>query len=453
MIKHLRIILFATLGLSAALFTVSCDKDMSISLDNDKLDNLLVTEDDTLTASVATLQMPNIPTSGTSVILVGKISQPTTGSIKSTSYFRLNPAGITNDIPTNANFDSLNLVLVPSNRRIVYGDTTKLLSISAHRLTQSLETKTIDNSLTGLPTPVYITAPAIFGQQKFNYATEALGSVNFRPKVNKTDTVSMRLNDALGKEFFSKIKASDIAFNSASNFQEYFKGLSLVPAETNTAMIGFSDTLQVRVNYSYIGSDGFKKNGSKVLSLSERTLQYNHIEKNVSGTAFAGLTTEKPIESSATSGVTYVQGGSGVVTEIKFPALKEFLLQPGIAINKAELEITLETPHTGMFPAIPNPVLMIADSRVAVNYLRDPFGSDPQFGTYIVGNNTGVKGRYLFNLIQHIKSATEANAEDKSLFLTLAPTMGLGFTPYTSVLATENNKPKVKLNIVYTKFK
>jgi hypothetical protein len=56
-------------------------------------------------------------------------------------------------------------------------------------------------------------------------------------------------------------------------------------------------------------------------------------------------------------------------------------------------------------------------------------------------------------LIQYIKSATEANAEDKSLFLTLAPTMGLGFTPYTSVLATENNKPKVKLNIVYTKFK
>jgi len=227
----------------------------------------------------------------------------------------------------------------------------------------------------------------------------------------------------------------------------------LVPAETNTAMIGFSDTLQVRVNYSFIGSDGFKKNGSKVLSLSERTLQYNHIEKNVSGTAFAGLTTEKPIESSATSGVTYVQGGSGVVTEIKFPALKEFLLQPGVAINKAELEIELETPHTGMFPAIPNPILMLADSRVAVNYLRDPFGSDPQFGTYIVGNNTGVKGKYLFNLIQYIKSATEANAEDKSLFLTLAPTMGLGFTPYTSVLATENNKPKVKLNIVYTKFK
>jgi len=453
MIKYLRVILFATLGISAGLFTVSCDKDMSISLDNDNLDKLIVTADDTLSASVATVQMPNIPTSGSTVILVGKVSQPITGSLKSTSYFRLNPSGISNDIPTNANFDSLNLVLVPSNKRIVYGDTTKFQTITAHRLTQSLETKTIDNSLTGLPTPVYILGAAIFGQQKFNYSAEALGSVKFLPKVSKKDTVSMRLNDALGKEFFNKIKASDIAFNSASNFNDYFKGLSLVSAENNTAMIGFTDTLQVKVNYSYIGSDGFKKVGSKVLSMAERTLQYNQFEKDVTGTSFAGLTSEKAISSTSTAGVTYVQGGSGVVTEIKFPALKEFLLQPGVAINKAELEIELETGHTGLYPAIPNPILMIADSRVAVTYVASPFENSIQAGTYLIGNNTGKKGRYLFNLIQYIKTATQANSEDRSLFLTLPPTSGLSFAPFTSVLATENNKPKVKLNIVYTKFK
>ena len=463
MIKYLRVILFATLGLSAALFTVSCDKDMSVSLDNDNLDNLNVTSDDTLTATVSTVQMPNIPTSGTGImqngsgvpymVLVGKINHPVTGSLKSTSYFRLNPTGITNDIPTNAIFDSLNLVLIPSARKIVYGDTTKYQTISAHRLSQSLEVKTIDNSLTGLPVPVYVTGPAMFGDMKFNYSTEAIGSVKFLPKVNRKDSVKMRLNDALGKEFFSKIKASDIAFNSPSNFQEYFKGLSLVSAETNTAMMAFSDTVQVRVNYSYIGSDGFKKVGAKVLNLGDRNLLYSQFEKNVAGTAFAGLSTSKSIPSTSTNGVTYMQAGSGVVTEIKFPALKEFLSQPGVAINKAELEIELETPHTGMFPAFPYPVLMIADAGVPVSYVTAPFLGGAQVGSYVVGNNTGKKGRYLFDLIQYIKSATEANSEDKSLFLTLQRDAGLGFTPYTTVLATENNKPKVKLNIVYTKFK
>ena len=453
MIKQLRIILFATLGLSAALFTVSCDKDMSISLDNDNLDHLNVTSDDTLSATVTTLQMPYIPTSGSGVVLVGKINQPITGSLKSTSYFRLNPTGITNEIPTNAKFDSLNLVMVPSYWRIAYGDTTKMQTISAHRLTQSLETKTLENSSSGIPNPFYITGPAIFGSQKFNYAADALGSVTFRPKKTKKDTLSIRLNDALGAEFFNKIKASDIAFNSASNFQEYFKGLSLVPAESNTAIVGFSDTLQVKVNYSYLGTDGFKKTGSKVLNMTEKAFQYNQFDKDVQGTAFEGLSSTKAIASTSTSGVAYFQGGSGVVTEIKFPALKDFLQQPGVAINKAELEIELETPHTGLMPAVPNPMLMIADSRAPISFVSIPFGRDPQYATYLVGDNAGKKGRYLFNLIQYIKSATEPHSEEKSLFLTLSPTAGLGFTPYTSVIATERNKPKVKLNIVYTKFK
>ncbi|MGX1751991.1 DUF4270 family protein [Sphingobacterium sp. NPDC055346] len=452
MIKQLRIILFATLGLSA-LFTVSCDKDMSISLDNDNLDNLNVTSDDTLSATVSTVQMPNIPTSGSGVVLVGKVSQPTTGSLKSTSYFRLNPTGITSDIPTNAKFDSLNLVLVPSYWRIAYGDTTKLQTISAHRLTQSLETKTIDNSFNGQPNPFYITGPAIFGHQKFSYSANELGSVKFLPKKSKKDTVSMRLNDALGTEFFNKIKASDIAFNSASNFQEYFKGLSLVSAETNTAIIGFSDTLQVKVNYSYLGSDGFKKTGSKVLNMTEKAFQYNQFDKDVQGTVFEGLSSTKALESKNTAGITYLQGGTGVVTEIKFPALKEFLAQQGLAVNKAELIIELETLHTGYMPAIPNPILMISDNRIPLSYVHQPFGRDPQFAQYIKSDNLGKKGRYTFNMIEYIKNTTDAEWGNKSLFLSMFPTAGLGFTPYTSVLATQNNEPKVKLNIVYTKFK
>jgi len=452
MIKYLRIILFATLGLGAALFTVSCDKDMSISLDNENIDNLNVTSDDTLSAVVSTVQMPNIPTSGTGVILVGKFAQPVIGSLKSTSYFRINPTGITSDIPTNATFDSLNLILRPSYSKFVYGDTTKFQTLTAHRLTQSLETKTIDNSLTGLPLPLYITGPAIFGQQKFNYASEALGSVRFLPHINKIDSVSMRLDDVLGKEFFSKIKSSDIAFNSSTNFQEYFKGLSLVSDDQNSAMVAFSDTLQVKVNYSYIGTDGFKKNASKVLNMTEKAYQYNQLENDLSETSFEGLSTTKSISSESTNGVAFIQAGTGVAAEIKFPALRDFIQQSGVAINKAELEIEIEGSHLGFYPPAVNPVLFIADARVPISFVREPFTNQIQAGTYLIGNSLGKKGRYVFNLIEYIKTATDPNAQDRSLFLTMSPP-SLFYTGYTTVLATQNNKPNIKLNIVYTKFK
>lgn len=451
MIKQLRIILFATLGLSA-LFTVSCDKDMSISLDNDNLDNLIVTSEDSLTAEVSTVQLANIPASGSGIILVGKYNQAPIGSLVSSSYFRLNPGGITNDIPNDATFDSLNLVIRQSSKMLNYGDTSKVQTITAHRLTQSLETKVIDNSISGRPLPFYITGGAIFANQKFNYATESLGAVSFVPKKNRMDSLSIKLDQVLGQEFFTRIKTNHFSFTSASNFEEYFKGISLVPDASNTAILAFSDTLQVRVNYSYRGTDGFKKKGTKVLNLGEKSLQFNNIVNNLSGTAFEGLGENKPLSSKNTNGVSFIQGGSGIVTEIKFPGLREFLQQEGLAVNKAELEIELESKHVGHFPAVPNPILMISNSGIPKSYVMTPFSNQPQTASYLLGDNTGKKGRYRFNLIEQIKSVLQPESNEQSLFLSLPPAL-FQSSGYSTVLATENNKPKVKLYIVYTKFK
>jgi len=453
MIKNLRFIIIAPIALGASLFISSCNKDMAISLDNDNIDNLNVIADDTLSATVSTVQMPNLPTSGSGTLLVGKINQQLTGSVKSSSSFRLNPASISGEFPTSAVFDSINLVLRPNARRYTYGDTTKFQTISAHRLTQRLETKTIDNSQTGKANPLYVTGPAIFGDQEFKYAEEKLGSVRFLPHMNKRDSVSLRLNDVIGNEFFNKIKKSDVAFNSAENFSEYFYGITLVPDEMNTAMVGFSDTLELKINYSYTGDDGFKKRGSKSLVMAEKAYQYNHFEADRTGTIFANLNTERELSSASTNGASYIQAGTGIATKLTFPALKEFIQQPEVAINKAELEIELANTHFGPFTAAPTPILFIGEINIPTSYVSVPFDpSNIQVGTYFLSNNTGKNGRYVFNLIEYIKSIDQSEQDDRSLLLSLSSSE-LFNTANTTNLATENNKPKVKLNIVYTKFK
>src|SRR5690606_26310336 len=105
--------------------------------------------------------------------------------------------------------------------------------------------------------------------------------------------------------------------------------------------------------YTYTGDDGFKKKGSKSLVMAEKAFQYNHFETDRSGTPFEKLSTDTELSSASTNGVTYIQAGTGVAAKLSFPALKEFIQQPEIAINKAELEIELANNHFGPFTAAP----------------------------------------------------------------------------------------------------
>ena len=91
MIRRIRLFLSVVLS-GALLFTmIGCDKDMGISLDNENLDNLNVTADDTLTAEIGTMILPTLPTNGTGMMLVGKAYQSAVGSLEAQSSFVLIP--------------------------------------------------------------------------------------------------------------------------------------------------------------------------------------------------------------------------------------------------------------------------------------------------------------------------------------------------------------------------
>src|SRR5690606_39315939 len=102
MIKNIQLTFLIILSLSVSLFFVSCDKDMSISLKNENIDNLNLTSSDTLIAVVSTVLMPNIPTSGTgdttTLLLVCKDSQGPIRRFTSYAYFCFLTDNVSNDI-------------------------------------------------------------------------------------------------------------------------------------------------------------------------------------------------------------------------------------------------------------------------------------------------------------------------------------------------------------------
>lgn len=447
---------FFAVPIFTLIITSACDKDMSVMLDNSATGDVGVSFIDSFTVNTATVQLDNLPSLLTGNILVGKAEVPNIGTLKSTSFFQLGFTEFNNEIPVTAVFDSVNLVLKPTNPRYYFGDTTSTQKISVHQLTEAMETSSLTGGIQNTSIPIYVTGASIFSKKKFNYDAATIGAISFAPKVRSLDSLNIRLADHVGKEIYDLIQNNDSKVASNANFREYFKGLALVPDNNNTTALAFSDTVKFSINYSYTGTDGFKKNASKILSIVQSELQHNNIEYDRSGTDFAALSlSNKEIKTSATAGLTYVQAGTGVVAKMTFPSLKEFLLDDKVSINKAELVIeTTSTTSNTMYEAPERLMLFVADADgIPVNYITAPYGSGIQQAGLAAGNQLGKNGTYTFNLISYLKFVKSTNVyDDKSLYLS-AVSPGLFNTFNTAFIATENAKPKIKLNILYTKFK
>jgi len=438
---------------SALSLLASCNKDISISLDEIDED-IAVTFIDSFTVNLSSYQLDYLPSAATGTLLVGNINSTDFGAVKSTSYLKLMLDNYTDDIPENAIFDSVNVVLKPNNQRYFYGDTTQTQKIGIHRLTQELVATNILTSIENYKAPVYVSGATIFNNQKFQYENTALGTADFNPYIRSTDTISVKLADNFGKEIFDMINTRDFNVSNLEAFQTYLKGIVIVPEASNSVVLGLNDTVNVNINYSYIGSDGFKAQGKKVITSAGQNFYYNNIEYDRTGTPFAALNeSNRELNAAQTNNKLYVQGGSGLVTKMKFPSLKEFMYTESISINKAELIIETESLATGMYPAPSSLILMVSDKNgLPVNYIPTPFSGTVQQTPYIAGNDVGANGTYVFNLIDYLKNINSNRYIDSDLLLSTVST-SLTSTVNTAKIATENGKPKIKLNIVYTKFK
>lgn len=449
---NLRIHFFCTLVLGS-LFFYSCDKDTSISLGRVD-ENIGVITVDTFSVHSSTYQLHYMPSTSTGVALIGKAAQNGIGSVISSTYTSLIIESINDIIPSDAVFDSINVVIKPNSNRYFYGDTTKTQSISVHRVTENITTQNILNAIDNFNVPIYVTGSTIFNNQKFNYDATPLGSASFNPYINSIDSVSIKLDNSLGQDLFNKMLSNDHQVSSNEQFMQYLKGIVIVPDNNNTVMLGMNDTLYMHLNYSYMGSDGFKKQGKKSMVTGPQTLQFNSIDYDRSGTPFATLDyNNRELNSTTTGGDLVLQSGTGLVAKLNIPSLNDFINEENIGINKVELIVETNGKNYGYYP-IPNALmLLVANSNGVPNsFVMNPFSNSMQTATLIPGNETGVNPTYVFDLMGYIKNLDSPNYRGSSLLLA-ASTPALFNSINTAFIATENGKPKIKLNIVYTKFK
>ncbi len=437
--------------LTLVVVFTSCEKSSSIGVGEDE--TLFANITDTVTINTSTMLLDSLPSAGKGVLLVGRINDPELGIISSSSYFQISPSGLNgSSLPTDAVCDSVRLRLNYSG--YYYGDTLQKQDISVYQLSERLVLPKVSDYLSSDAQNVFSSSATFYNRSKFRHDPAPLTTHSYYPKPG-SDSLMLRLPDNIGKSFFNLVKEESALISNTDLFLDYFKGIVLKPGvSAGNAIVGFRDSVGVKIYYSYVDGEGNKKKQEMVFSLYDNSYQFNHFDADRSNTKLNDIGLSNPIVSSdLTSDKTYIQAMTGLVTRISIPYIR-FLNSGGdVVINKAELLV--ETPGAPYYLPFERPaqlVLLVADkNNRPTQILSDPQTSQSalylSYGDYVEG-----KASYSFPLTEYI-SSYYSKYNNTSLLLTV-PVADLQNTFNRLIVGSQANaEVRIKLRVTYTKLK
>lgn len=214
---------FHILSLLLALFTISCSTssiEEFVLGDNFVNDQTGVVMIDTLTIQSSTVKYDSIISNSSGRFLVGSNYNSYSGYKYANSFMTMKFDNAIDN--TKFEFDSICLVLNYDTYHS--GDTTVTQTLSVYQLQEQME---LEDSY-------------LYTTSNFKYNPVALGSVNFKPRPNSHEEVSIRLSDKFGTRIAEMIKEKKDTITSQDLFLKFFNGL-VIKAQTQTkgAIIGF----------------------------------------------------------------------------------------------------------------------------------------------------------------------------------------------------------------------
>lgn len=310
---------------------------------------------DTVTVDMSTINFDSLITSNQSRILIGNYEDAIYGKVKSNSYFQLasesytlNSSGSDTET-TNYVFDSISMILKYDN--YYYGDTTKVQTFDIHRLIQRVKPNTDDDSF--------------YNNSSLSYSDESLGTVSYKPRPIEKDSLNIRMSDAFGAALFQKLKKKEIT--DFDTFNEYLKGLVLVPSSSNySSVIGFHvATSKVRLYYSKYQADTEEVPFIIDFTILDATKQFNSISSDKTGTIIQNLpVSTSKLSSLLTNQQGFIQSGTGVACRIDFPNIKQlkYISEKGTIVDAQLLLKPVNNTYSERYPLADSLKIYVADN-------------------------------------------------------------------------------------------
>ena len=308
--------------LTVLIFVISCSSEEETLLaGKDFTDtDIRVLSIDTFSVQLSTIKFDSITTSTEERLLIGQYEDVDMGVINTASYFQLSPSTYT--LNNDAVLDSVGLIL--GYDTYFYNDTTQVSTINIHKLTDKLRT---DDTY-------------FYNTSSYGYEDTPLATETYQATPNK-DSVYVTLPFTFGEELFNGIRDNNIT-DDESLYQQ-LKGLTVQPGENdNSAIIGFSTSSEETYLRFFYSMPDELESEEYTYDISINTY-FNHIDSDASGLPQEVLTDQEyNLYSPDSYNMSYNQAGTGYVTKIEFPSIKNISdIGAGGTILEATLYIEL----------------------------------------------------------------------------------------------------------------
>lgn len=444
MIKKKRYIkiLFLSSLLTIVFFSINSCEKQSIDFGSGFIDNTItnLVLVDTSTVEISTIQVDSAISSNTNTILTGKYKDEQFGKITAQSFVQLGIPTATYTIPDGSVFDSVEVVL--KLNKTFYGDTLSSYNVSIHQLNDPIAYAPYQYSFYNTETRPY-------------NATE-LGSKQLVIAPYSRDTIAIKLSQSLGMDLFGKLQSKDPAIMGNDQFISYFRGLAIVGGQNNNLIMGFSDSLTMRVHYHMPGV--FTQSAVIMFGLKEANFQFNNIVCDRSGTTIANLSTSKSLPSSKTNNAGFAQYITGTMVKIRFPYLADLYQLPNfVKIVKAQLIVKpVQNSYLGYYRLPPYMRLSVTDqyNLLGANLAiaTSATANTVQYGNLYIDNLYGTQTAYTYDVTSYLQSQIAIALNNKDGLL-ISPPNNTAIFNRLLIADGSNSTNKTQVKIYYAAIK
>lgn len=376
---------------------------------------------DTMTVAVSTVLLDSIPTSGTGTLLAGGYEDEKLGTLQAEGYLQLG-TGETWEPSAAAVFDSL--VLVAKYSGYSYGDTTTVQTFEVRRITQSFKSYSLPQYwVDERQYSALYKEGSLYNSSTIRSEAVPLGTRAVRLRPGSQDSLSIRLNDDLGREWLQLAQNKSTTISQQDKFLEYFKGIA-ISAASLSCVTGFTtEDVKARLYYKQYEGEEWKQQ-FHVFPFSSERFNYSRLSSDRTGTILENLAQHNnEVEARETSDEAFIQSGSGVVTKVHFPYVRKMIdLKDLLIVNQAQLIIEpLKNSYNEDLPLPLSLTLYQTDkSNLPLNQLYADFSTDTYQSAYIsMDEEFDTSTGYIFNITQYVQKllSTEGNLEKGLLIM------------------------------------
>jgi hypothetical protein len=278
-----------------------------------------------------------------------------------------------------------------------YGDTTKPFSGSVFQLTDQ-------------PDYTNVNTNKIYNTSNVGVFPTALATFSQMIRPSRKDSVKIRLPDAIGQDFYSKLQTKANQMTNETTFLDYFRGLCVRPGTDTGAVYGFnvSDS-SVRMTLHYHLTLPYHIDKTLDFILTRTSYQFNRIITDRNNTSLKPVVNrQQEFFASNQNPYAFTQSGTGVLLKAKFPGLRDLLkINEIVRLMSAKLILR---PIKGTYDdnayKLPNQ-LFLAQTDLSNNIgpaLLDTTGSGIQYRDPVIDRISGIDTYYNFDVTAYVNS-------------------------------------------------